>query len=136
MLEANKNWEVNYKAIGITGSNSTKLTVSKIPNLDLQKQLDYLIKYPHGCIEQTTSSVFPQLKLGDLTDLSDVQQQSIDTNIKEALKRLRKFQLTNGGKELLARKLQSQVSLSGVPIMLVTLLLKHNKTATNYQLGF
>ena len=109
VLEANKNWEVNYKAIGITGSNSTKLTVSKIPNLDLQKQLDYLIKYPHGCIEQTTSSVFPQLKLGDLTDLSDVQQQSIDTNIKEALKRLRKFQLTNGGMSYWPGN-QSQVS--------------------------
>ena len=28
------------------------------------------MKYPHGCLEQTVSSVFPQLYLADLTELS------------------------------------------------------------------
>ena len=47
------------------------LEISSVPAMNLQKRLDYLIEYPHGCIEQTTSSVFPQLVFNQLMDLDD-----------------------------------------------------------------
>ncbi len=42
------------------------LTVSPLPTLRFAGGLRYLIQYPHGCLEQTTSRVFPLLYLSDL----------------------------------------------------------------------
>ena len=89
--------EMEYTPIGITGTNKAVLEVSTIPPINLQKRLDYLITYPHGCIEQTTSSVFPQLYLSDLVPLSNRRKAKIQDNITAALQRLKSFQLTNGG---------------------------------------
>ena len=58
-LESGKSWSIDYSPIGIYGTNSGSIEVSSVPPLDLDKRLKYLIRYPHGCIEQTTSSVFP-----------------------------------------------------------------------------
>jgi hypothetical protein len=65
--------------------------------MNLQKRLSYLIEYPHGCIEQTTSAVFPQLVLNQLTDLTDFQKANIDKNIKSAISRINNFQRPDGG---------------------------------------
>jgi alpha-2-macroglobulin len=59
--------------------------------------LDYLISYPHGCIEQVVSGGFPQLFLNDLTQLSANQQQETEDNIREVLQKLPAFQLPGGG---------------------------------------
>lgn len=96
-VEPGNNWELNYEAIGIKGSNSATFSVSKIPDIALKKQLDYLIKYPHGCIEQTTSSAFPQLFLSQLVELSAIQKEKIQNNVLAAINRLRKFQTQEGG---------------------------------------
>ncbi|MBN1819855.1 MAG: hypothetical protein JW833_04030, partial [Prolixibacteraceae bacterium] len=53
--------------------------------------------YPHGCIEQTTSAVFPQLFLDKLNDMDAAQKQDVQDNIKYALQRLMAFQLNDGG---------------------------------------
>ena len=45
------------------------LEVSALPPINLDGRLEYLIHYPHGCLEQTTSSVFPQLYLPALIKL-------------------------------------------------------------------
>ena len=42
------------------------LTVSPLPTLRFAGGLRYLIQYPHGCLEQTTSRIFPLLYLSDL----------------------------------------------------------------------
>ena len=57
--------------IGDLQSSKATLEISSIPAINLEKRLTYLITYPHGCIEQTTSSVFPQLVLNQLMDLND-----------------------------------------------------------------
>ncbi|MGZ3932453.1 MAG: alpha-2-macroglobulin family protein, partial [Bacteroidia bacterium] len=82
---------------GIYGTNKATLEFSSIPSLGLEKRMDYLIQYPHGCIEQTTSSVFPQLYVSNLMELKDVQKEKISNHIKAGLKRLRLFQTANGG---------------------------------------
>lgn len=96
-VNAGESWKQSYSSIGISGTNKTTLQVSKLPNLDLEKHLGYLIRYPHGCIEQTTSSVFPQLYLNSLTKLDATMREKIDENISAALNRYRSFQLSSGG---------------------------------------
>lgn len=45
------------------------LTISPLPTLRFASGLRYLIQYPHGCLEQTTSRVFPLLYLSDLAKI-------------------------------------------------------------------
>jgi uncharacterized protein YfaS (alpha-2-macroglobulin family) len=96
-LEVGKTWAVDYSKVGISGTNYGTVEVSSIPPLDLDKRLKYLIRYPHGCIEQTTSSVFPQLFLSQVMDLKKDELEKLEANIKAGIKRLKTFQVSNGG---------------------------------------
>ena len=96
-LEGGKSWESAYSAVGLAGTNSGVLEVSTIPSLNLGKRLRFLIEYPHGCIEQTTSGVFPQLVLNQLMDLKESQLAEIDRNVKAGINRLKSFQTSDGG---------------------------------------
>ncbi len=90
-------WEKLFTPIGIEGTNKAILEVSSIMPINLDKRLKYLIKYPYGCIEQTTSSVFPQLFLTDVTELTTEQKGESERNIKAAINKIKDFQLYNGG---------------------------------------
>ncbi len=92
---SNKKIDINY--FGLKSSNEAIIEVSKIPSFGLQKRLDYLIQYPHGCLEQTTSGVFPQLYLGKLVNLSEKDQKLVKNHVQGAIKRLQLFQTINGG---------------------------------------
>lgn len=96
-IEPGTNWTSNYTPIGMIGTNKGTLELSTLPPINLEKRLNYLIEYPHGCVEQTTSSVFPQLFLSDIIDLKSERKVAIDNNIKAGIQRLRTFQVTNGG---------------------------------------
>jgi hypothetical protein len=96
-LEPGKSWDADIKFKGIVGTNQATIEFSTIPQLGLEKRMDYLIRYPHGCIEQTTSSAFPQLYVSNLLELNDKQKEKISKNIKAGLKRLQYFQTANGG---------------------------------------
>ena len=96
-LAPGETWNTPYTAIGMNGTNKTTLEASNIPPLNLAKRLDYLIEYPYGCVEQTTSAVFPQLYLSQLTDLSAYQKAVTDRNIRAGINRLTNFQTVSGG---------------------------------------
>ncbi len=96
-LQPGQSWNSTVSMIGDVQSSKATLEVSSIPAIDLQKRLTYLITYPHGCIEQTTSAVFPQLVLNELLDLSDKQKAEIDRNVKQALQKYNNFQQSDGG---------------------------------------
>jgi uncharacterized protein YfaS (alpha-2-macroglobulin family) len=96
-LRPGETWTANYTAVGMNGTNKTALEVSTIPALNLAKRLGYLVEYPHGCVEQTTSAVFPQLYLNQLTDLDARQKAEVDRNIKAAISKLNGFQVRGGG---------------------------------------
>ncbi|MFY0629665.1 MAG: hypothetical protein JXR05_04735 [Flavobacteriaceae bacterium] len=88
---------IDFETFGVDGSNEAVIEVSSVPPMNFDKRLEYLIQYPHGCIEQTTSSVFPQLYLTDLFDLSTQKKNQIQENIKSGINRLSHFQRPNGG---------------------------------------
>ncbi|MES2679690.1 MAG: MG2 domain-containing protein [Bacteroidota bacterium] len=96
-VDAGKSIQENIKAIGLAGSNSGVLELSTIPPINLEERLHYLITYPHGCIEQTTSQSFAQLYLPDVMELSASRKSDIENNIKRGISELRKFQLSSGG---------------------------------------
>jgi hypothetical protein len=68
-----------------------------MPTIDFSRRLQYLIEYPHGCVEQTTSAVFPQLFLNDVVDIDANRVQLIQKNVTAGITRLGSFQLANGG---------------------------------------
>ena len=77
---------------GVAGNQAAAVEVSRMPSLNLEKRLNYLIRYPYGCLEQTVSSVFPQLYLSELTELPEIKAKQIDRNILVAIKKLRSYQ--------------------------------------------
>lgn len=82
---------------GMQDSHELNLSVSDMPAINLEKRLNQLIRYPYGCLEQTTSSVFPQLYLSDLLQLTDQQESDIETNVRKGISRISKNQLSSGG---------------------------------------
>lgn len=96
-LQAKQNWNSTVSIIGEGSSSKAVLEISSIPAMNLEKRLNYLIQYPHGCVEQTTSGIFPQLVLGQLLDMSDSRKAEVDRNIKAGIQRLQNFQTTDGG---------------------------------------
>jgi alpha-2-macroglobulin len=97
VLEPNSTKTISWSTFGISGSNKAKLEVSSIPTIDFNRRLQYLIEYPHGCVEQTTSSVFPQLFLNDVADIDASRLATIQKNVMAGINRLSGFQLSNGG---------------------------------------
>jgi len=97
IVEAGKSWDATVAYRGLKGTNGVLLEASSIPSINLGNRLSYLLEYPHGCIEQTTSSVFPQLLVGNLMELKADDKAKITYNIKAGLKRLQLFQTGNGG---------------------------------------
>ena len=97
IVEAGNSWTQEVIPIGVKGTNTATLEVSNIPPLNLEDRLQYLIRYPHGCIEQTTSAAFPQLFVSNLTELDQKQKGSIADNIKAAINKFKNFQNSGGG---------------------------------------
>ena len=96
-VEGNQSQTINFDTFGVEGSNTAMLEMSTIPQINFSGRLEYLIRYPHGCVEQTTSSVFPQLFLNDIFDLTSDKKRQIQNNIENGIKRLGNFQQANGG---------------------------------------
>ncbi|MFN4255579.1 MAG: alpha-2-macroglobulin family protein [Saprospiraceae bacterium] len=97
IIEPGQTWEQNVNVSQFTDIQSAVVEVSSIPPLNLSKQLDYLIQYPHGCVEQTTSSAFPQLFVDLITPLTPAQQADVQQNVSAAIAKLQNFQTASGG---------------------------------------
>ncbi|MEL1244793.1 MG2 domain-containing protein [Flavobacterium sp. DGU11] len=97
VLEPGKSAKIDWASFGVAGSNKARLEVSSFPSIDFNRRLDYLIQYPHGCVEQTTSSVFPQLYLADIADVDQARKTKIQKNVMAAIQKLSQFQVADGG---------------------------------------
>lgn len=97
VLAPGQQWKATASPIGVASSSTAVVEISSVPAMNLQKRLDYLIQYPHGCIEQTTSAVFPQLVLNQLADLDDYKKAQVEKNIKAGIAKMQNFQRPDGG---------------------------------------
>ena len=76
------------------------LTFSKTPLLRMSGGIAYLLQYPYGCIEQTSSRLLPLVALrGLLTDgqIPDITTASADKYIKAGIERILMMQTESGG---------------------------------------
>lgn len=97
VLEAGQELTKNMVPFGMKSSNSLALEVSNMPAINLESRLKYLLNYPYGCVEQTTSAVFPQLVLHKFIELNESQKNTIQKNINAGIQRLIGFQTSDGG---------------------------------------
>ena len=82
------------------GSLVRALRVSGLPLVRFQSKLRELLRYPHGCLEQTTSRAFPLLSLTDLAgDLGAEFFGGEDPAalVQQGVRRIATMQLSNGG---------------------------------------
>lgn len=96
-IEGNSSWSGEIQLPGMENSNSAILELSSIPAINLEKRLGYLIRYPHGCIEQRTSGAFPQLFLESLIEINAKTKSRIDNNVRSVINDIQKHQLADGG---------------------------------------
>jgi uncharacterized protein YfaS (alpha-2-macroglobulin family) len=80
----------------------SKMLLSRSPLTQFSKNLDYLLQYPYGCLEQTVSAAFPQLYFGDLAATLNqkpgphVQRYNPNYHVQEAIRKIESMQLYNG----------------------------------------
>lgn len=96
-IDPGQTWSQSAKSADFSDLEAAVLEISSIPPINLSKQLEYLIQYPHGCIEQTTSAAFPQLYVDIIAPLSTKQQNDVQKNITAAIAKLQNFQQVSGG---------------------------------------
>lgn len=97
VVEAGQTWTASVSPVGMVGTNSATLEVSSLPPINLSQRMKYLLRYPYGCIEQTTSTVFPQLYVHRVKQLNEGEKLMIQKNVQAGIERLKSFQQSDGG---------------------------------------
>lgn len=83
----------------IKGTENFKITTFSVPLLNYSESLKYLVHYPYGCVEQTTSSAFPLLYFKDIARVVAPElfkDKSIDYFVNEAISKLCSMNMGNG----------------------------------------
>lgn len=97
ILAPHEKYEKSFVPFGIEGTGSALFEVSSLPSVNLERRLDYLVEYPHGCSEQITSSVFPQLWIKDICGLKSDFAGKATANVMAGIQTLVTRQMASGG---------------------------------------
>ncbi|WP_210485851.1 alpha-2-macroglobulin family protein [Rufibacter aurantiacus] len=93
--------QINSTPDFLPSSVSSKLVVSTSPLVQFNDDITYLLQYPHGCLEQTTSTAFPLLYYTDLSRSLNQQQKGRTYNpaylVQEAITKIEGMQQYDGG---------------------------------------
>jgi hypothetical protein len=76
------------------------LRISPLPVVHFASKLEYLLHYPYGCVEQTTSSAFPLIYFADLAKELDPKlfaKSDPASYVRAGIRRLATMQLYSGG---------------------------------------
>lgn len=103
-LQAGKPQSINLQSPFVEAMSKAKLVLSTSPLAEFSENLDYLLQYPYGCVEQTISTVFPQLYIAELSrqlKAKNANYKGINTNenrynVQNAILRLYTMQMYNG----------------------------------------
>ncbi|MHA2609900.1 MAG: alpha-2-macroglobulin family protein [bacterium JZ-2024 1] len=77
----------------------SRVVVSSLPDIIRLSQLRSLIQYPYGCIEQTASSILPQIRLASFIRgvLPEITENQIYQNVNQGIARILSMQTPSGG---------------------------------------
>ena len=85
----------------LEGTSKSQVMLTRSPAGKYAKDLSYLINYPHGCLEQTISTAFPQIYFPDLVRMLKQGQKSgsynTNENVNAAIMKISSLQQYNGG---------------------------------------
>ena len=95
-IKGRKELTINQDNEFVKGTVDSYLTLSNTMKLGIDNRLDYLIKYPYGCVEQTSSSLFPQLFIDKVAIVDEKKKQEIIDNVNAGIDRLKLFQKSDG----------------------------------------
>ncbi len=100
VIKGGESISINLNSDFITSSANAKLIISKSPLVQFSKNLSYLIQYPYGCVEQTTSTAFPQIYFSDITkalgETKLATRYNPNYNVQQAINKLLSMQLYDG----------------------------------------
>lgn len=99
MAAENGTTPLSFRNSFVTSSVSGKLVIGKSPLTQFTKHLDDLVRYPYGCVEQTTSAAFPQLYYADLVKSMTGATNTVSPayNVQQAINKLQSMQQSDGG---------------------------------------
>jgi uncharacterized protein YfaS (alpha-2-macroglobulin family) len=84
----------------LDGSGTVDLEFARSPLVEAAGSIDYLLQYPYGCVEQTTSSLLPWCAVKDLKNVipafAKQPEQKVRAAIQAGADRLLSMQLTDG----------------------------------------
>ena len=100
-VAAGKSAVVRLAAPAAGDDDQVLLTLASRPEMHLSSRLRYLLRYPYGCVEQTTSRAFPLLHFSQLLKLAQestpgAPAQAADY-VRAAISRLALMQTGSGG---------------------------------------
>ena len=99
-IAAGKTKTLDIAGTFVKGTGKYSVTFNSRPDLKLTDSLKYLIRYPYGCLEQTTSKTFPLLCMAPLAKQNlpkDGHAADIDYYVSAGINRVLSMQLTSGG---------------------------------------
>ncbi len=100
VIAGEKTFSINLSNDFIVSGSKAKLIISRSPLVQFSKNLNYLLQYPYGCVEQTVSTAFPQLYFTDLSKAlgqeKNMMRMNPNYNVQEAINKLESMQLYNG----------------------------------------
>jgi alpha-2-macroglobulin len=84
----------------LDGSGTVDLEFARSPLVEAASSIDYLLQYPYGCVEQTTSSLLPWCAVEDLKSVvpafAKLPEQKVRAAIQAGADRLLSMQLADG----------------------------------------
>jgi uncharacterized protein YfaS (alpha-2-macroglobulin family) len=83
----------------IEGTTRLQISLSPFALVNFGHSLRFLLTYPHGCIEQTTSKIFPLLYFSDIARIAEpalFKDRSADYYVQEGIAKLRSMQMASG----------------------------------------
>ncbi|MDD5091107.1 MAG: alpha-2-macroglobulin family protein, partial [Candidatus Wallbacteria bacterium] len=95
-LEPGQTVRMKKPSQGIAGTEKISLFMTRRARIDVNHRLKWLMRYPYGCLEQTISSVFPQLYFAEILKNGARYAEDADRNINIAISRMRRFQTYSG----------------------------------------
>lgn len=82
------------------GTVSRELSISKLPLIQFSGKLELLLGYPFGCLEQTTSRVFPLIYMPEIAKELDPEifkESDPEAMVQDGIRRISGMQVSGGG---------------------------------------
>ncbi len=83
--------------VGDESNAEVEVEVASVPTLNTGSVFSYMMRYPHGCAEQSTSAGLVQMLLPSLLESDDPDFAHARENVVKIIAGLRKYQKGNGG---------------------------------------